>query len=178
MINSVDVALTDIYVAQYPRLIQIATTLLDDTDAAEEVAQDAYIRVWCGWDRVRDPQAAAAYLRTTVLNITRSRMRRRVVAAKHPPEAPPNVPSAEDIVIDRLECDRVVVALRALPRRQQECLALRYYANLSELQIATMLGISVGAVKSHSSRGTRAMQRRLQAYRPLPTTESVKQRAA
>lgn len=166
-VDIVDDALTEIYLAQYDRLIRIANALLDDTGTSEEVVQDAYVRVLHGWAQIRDPQAAAAYLRTTVLNLARSRMRRRLVEAKHAPEPPPDVPPAEDSVIALLERERVLLALRTLPRRQRECLVLRYYRNLSEPQIAAALGISAGAVKSHTSRGISALRRRLdQPQRP------------
>lgn len=154
-------ALTKLYVSQYDRMIRTAATLLDDVGAAEEVVQDAYLHMLGCWGRIRNPNAAAAYMHMTVLNLTRSRMRRRQVAGKHVPEPPPVVPSAEDIVINRLEAVRICAALTTLPRRQRECLTLRYYGYLSELQIAAALRISPGAVKSHTYRGINTLRRRL-----------------
>jgi RNA polymerase sigma-70 factor (sigma-E family) len=148
-----DQALTELYATHYRKLVRIAALLLDDYSLSEEVVQDAYVKMHSSWRRIREPAAAEAYLRTTVINLARSRLRRRQVAAKHAPKPMPDAPSAEQGALDSLERDRVVRALHTLPARQRECLVLRYYADLSESQIAAAMGISAGAVKSHASRG-------------------------
>lgn len=161
--DDADTALTSLYLANYRKLVRTAALLLDDTGLSEEVVQDAYLKVHAAWPRLRDQQAAEAYLRTSVVNLSRSRMRRRMVAQKHPPKPMPDAASAEQRAIDTLERERVIRALRSLPKRQQECLVLRYYADLSEAQIAASMGISKGAVKSHASRGMAALRERLEA---------------
>src|SRR2546427_3326919 len=118
------------------------------------------------WRRIREPEAAEAYLRTTVVNLARSRMRRRLVAAKHAPKPLPDAPSAEHGAMELIERDLVIRALHRLPPRQRECLVLRYYADLSEAQIAEAMGISTGAVKSHASRGMSALRAALLQERP------------
>ena len=153
-----DDAVTALYLAHYRGLVRLAALLLDDAGAAEEVVQDAYVRMHGSWRRIRDPQAAVGYLRTTVLNLARSRLRHRQVARRHAPAPLPDAPSAEQGALDRLEHRRVVAALRALPERQRECLVLRYYADLSEAQIASALGISRGTVKSHAARAMTALR--------------------
>lgn len=153
-----DAALTALYATHYKKLVRIATLLLDDYSLSEEVVQDAYVKMHGSWRRIREPGAAEAYLRTTVVNLARSRLRRRLVAAKHAPKPMPDAPSAEQGALDSLERDRVVRALHTLPARQRECLVLRYYADLSESQIAAAMGISTGAVKSHASRGMAALR--------------------
>jgi RNA polymerase sigma-70 factor (sigma-E family) len=153
-----DAALTALYTAHYRSLVRLASLLLDDVGASEEVVQDAYVKMHGAWRRIREPEAAIGYLRTTVLNLARSRLRRRQVAQKHAPKPMPDGPSAEQGALDRLERDRVVQALRELPTRQRECLVLRYYGDLSEAQIAEAMGISTGAVKSHASRGMAALR--------------------
>jgi RNA polymerase sigma-70 factor (sigma-E family) len=153
-----DDALTALYAAHYRKLVRIAALLLDDYSLSEEVVQDAYVKVHASWRRIREPEAAEAYLRTTVLNLARSRLRRRMVAAKHAPKSLPDAPSAEHGALEQLERDRVIRALHTLPPRQRECLVLRYYADLSEAQIAQTMGISAGAVKSHASRGMNALR--------------------
>jgi RNA polymerase sigma-70 factor (sigma-E family) len=153
-----DEALTELYAAHYRKLVRIAAMLLDDIGTSEEVVQDAYIKMHAAWRRIRDPEAAEAYLRTTVVNLARSRLRRRMVAAKHPPKPLPDAPSAEHGALVQLERDRVIRALHTLPVRQRECLVLRYYADLSEAQIAEAMRISAGAVKSHASRGMAALR--------------------
>ncbi|HEX5494047.1 MAG TPA: SigE family RNA polymerase sigma factor [Mycobacteriales bacterium] len=157
-----DQALTALYTAHYRKLVRIAALLLDDIGVSEEVVQDAYVKMHGAWNRIRDPQAAEAYLRTTVANLARSRMRRRLVAQKHAPKPMPDAPSAEHGAMESLERDRVVAALGTLPARQRECLVLRYYADMSEAQIAETMRISPGAVKSHASRGMAALRARLE----------------
>jgi RNA polymerase sigma-70 factor (sigma-E family) len=158
-----DAAVTALYTAHYRSLVRLAALLLDDVGASEEVVQDAYVKMHGAWGRIREPQAAVGYLRTTVVNLARSRLRHRQVVRRHAPAPLPDAPSAEQGALDRLEHDRVVVALRGLPDRQRECLVLRYYADLSEAEIAAVMGISPGAVKSHASRGMAALRTALEA---------------
>jgi RNA polymerase sigma-70 factor (sigma-E family) len=153
-----DAALTALYTAHYRQLVRLAALLLDDIGTSEEVVQDAYVKMHGSWRRIRDPDAAIGYLRTTVVNLARSRLRRRLVAQKHAPKPMPDAPSAEHGAMEQLERDRVIRALRQLPARQRETLVLRYYADMSEAQIAEMMGISPGAVKSHASRGMAALR--------------------
>lgn len=157
-----DAALTALYTAHYHRLVRLAALLLDDLSTSEEVVQDAYVKMHSAWWRIRDPLAAEAYLRTTVLNLSRSRMRHRQVADRHAARPMPDAASAEQGAMESIERQGVMTALRGLPTRQRECLVLRYYADLSEAQIAQSLGISAGAVKSHASRGMAALRRSLE----------------
>ena len=157
-----DAALTALYTAHYRSLVRLAALLIDDVGASEEVVQDAYVKMHGAWGRIREPQAAVGYLRTTVVNLARSRLRHRQVVQRHAPKPMPDAPSAEQGALDQLERDRVVRALRALPARQRECLVLRYYGDLSEIQIAEAMGISTGAVKSHASRGMAALRSALE----------------
>ncbi|PRZ31387.1 RNA polymerase sigma-70 factor (sigma-E family) [Antricoccus suffuscus] len=156
-----DEALTKLYTEHYRSLVRLAATLLDDPGASEEVVQDAYVKMYGAWKRIREPAAAIGYLRTTVLNLARSRMRRRLVARKHAPKPPPDAPSAESGAMESIEQDRVLAELHALPARQKEVLVLRYYNDLSESQIADTLGISKGSVKTHASRGMTTLRAQL-----------------
>jgi len=153
---------TALYTAHYRSLVRLAALLLDDVGASEEVVQDAYVKMHGAWRRIREPEAALGYLRTTVVNLARSRLRHRQVVQKHRPAPMPDAPSAEHGALDRLERDRLVRALHTLPTRQRECLVLRYYGDLSEAQIAETMGISRGAVKSHASRGMAALRAALE----------------
>lgn len=146
--------LTGLYVVHYRGLVRLAALLLDEPAACEDVVQEAYVRLAASHrlERMRDPEASLAYLRTTVMNLARSAMRRRMVAAKYAPlvHRPDRV---DDAAIGTVERTAIVVALRTLPRRMREAVALRYYADLTEAQTADLMGVSVGAVKSYTSRG-------------------------
>lgn len=163
MVTDRDVNLHDLYVAHYRSLVRLAWLLLGDRGSAEDAAQDAFVQLHRSWDRLRDPSAAPAYLRSTVVNLARSRLRRRLVARRHAPVPFPNAASAEEGAAGREDEREVLAVLRALPRRQRECLALRYYLDLSEAEIAATLGISTGSVKSHSHRGMAALASKLEA---------------
>jgi RNA polymerase sigma-70 factor (sigma-E family) len=146
--------LSALYVVHYKQLVRLAALLLDETAACEDVVQEAYIKLASTGrlNRLRDPDAALTYLRTTVLNLARSSLRRRLVAAKHAPmvHRPDRV---DDGVIQIVDRTAIVRAMRTLPRRMREAVALRYYADLSEVQTAQVMGVSTGSVKSYTSRG-------------------------
>jgi RNA polymerase sigma-70 factor (sigma-E family) len=152
----------ELYAAHYRRLVRLSVLLVRDVETAEEVVQDSFVAMHGRWRTLRDPEKGLAYLRQTVVNRSRSVLRRRGVEARHTPAAVPDHPGADE---DSLVAERrreVLDALRALPDRQREVLALRYYLDLSEADIATTLGISRGAVKSHASRGAAALRRLLE----------------
>jgi RNA polymerase sigma-70 factor (sigma-E family) len=159
-----DRMVTELYMAHYAGLVRLATLLLRDQAVAEEVVQDAFVALHRRWRKLRDPHAAVAYLRTSVVHNTRSVQRRRAVAARHPDDRPLDVPSAEHGAMRSVAGDAVVEALRGLPARQREALVLRYYADLSEADIAAAMNISRGAVKSHTSRGMAALRSRLEQW--------------
>ena len=159
---SADQAVTALYVAHYRTLVRTASLLLRDPAVAEEVVQDAYVALHHRWGRLRDQDKGAAYLRQSVVNRCRSALRHRAVESRYVAPAPADMPSAEAGALAQLERDRCLAALAELPRRQREVLVLRYYADLSEQQIADAVGISPGAVKSHASRGLAALRRSME----------------
>lgn len=146
------------YGANYQSLVRLAAILLRDAAMAEEVVQDAFVAMHGAWRRLRDPDKALSYLRQSVINRSRSVLRHRAVVDKYPPKPAADAPSAEEAAIALLERSAVIAALRALPARQREALVLRYYADMSEAQIASAMGISRGAVKSHTARGMSALR--------------------
>jgi RNA polymerase sigma factor (sigma-70 family) len=111
-----------------------------------------------GWRRLRDSDKALSYLRQSVVNRSRSVLRHRIVVDRNAPKPAPDMPSAEQGAITLLERSAVVTALRTLPARQREALVLRYYGDLSEAQIAAAMGISRGAVKSHTARAMSSLR--------------------
>ncbi len=156
-----DEAVTKLYTAHYRPLVRLATLLLRDVGQAEEVVQDAFVAMHGRWWRLRNPDKALAYLRTSVVNRSRSALRHRKVVERHPEPAPGAGPSAESYVLATAEQNRVMAALRELPDRQREAMVLRYYLDLSEAEIAAAMGISRGAVKSHASRAAAALRESL-----------------
>lgn len=157
-----DEAITQLYAAHYRSLVRLAALLVRDSGLAEEIVQDAFIALHGAWRRLRDTDRALAYLRQSVVNRSRSALRHQQVTLKHAPAPMPDVASAEHGALGLLEHEEVVAALRRLPERQREVLVLRYYADLSEAQIAEAIGISRGAVKSHASRGMSALRTSLE----------------
>ncbi len=153
-----DLAVQDLYATQYKALVRLAAMLVRDTPTAEEVVQDAFVDMHRGWHRLADTEKALAYLRQAVVNKARSVLRHRIVVEKNLQNAPPDMPSAEHGAFAMLERDEVVAALRKLPERQREAIVLRYYLDLSEAEIAATMGISRGAVKSHTARGMAALR--------------------
>ena len=153
-----DRAVTAIYSEHYRSLVRLAAFLVRDNATAEEVVQDSFVAMHGAWRRLRDTDKALSYLRQSVVNRSRSVLRHRMVVDKNTPKPPPDMPSAEHGAIIQLERSAVVSALRALPERQREALVLRYYGDLSEAQIASVMGISRGAVKSHTARAMAALR--------------------
>jgi RNA polymerase sigma-70 factor (sigma-E family) len=162
---SADDAIVGLYTAHYRSLVRLAALLLHDVAAAEDVVQDAFVATHKSWRRLRDPENALAYLRQSVVNRSRSRLRHLKVEDRRAPRPMPDAPSAEYGALHAVERSAVMTALRGLPRRQREVLVLRYYSDLSEAQIADALGISSGAVKSHASRGIAALRDSLESQR-------------
>jgi RNA polymerase sigma-70 factor (sigma-E family) len=153
-----DQAVTALYSANYRSLVRLSTLLVRDVGTAEEVVQDAFVAMHSAWRRLRDPEKALSYLRQSVVNRSRSVLRHRAVVEKYAPKGLPDAPSAENGAITEIERTEVIKALGELPTRQREALVLRYYADLSEAEIASTMGISRGAVKSHTARGMAALR--------------------
>jgi RNA polymerase sigma-70 factor (sigma-E family) len=154
------VNIDDLYHAHWRYLVRLAALLVDDTASAEDVVQDAFVALHRKAGDLRDPEAALAYLRTSVMNLSRSVLRRRQVARKHLKVAEPDVgPAADHDVLVRDEHRAALRAVRQLPRHQREVLILRYWSGLSEKEIAQTLGITPGSVKSAASRAIATLGR-------------------
>ncbi|MBK8077721.1 MAG: SigE family RNA polymerase sigma factor [Kineosporiaceae bacterium] len=160
-----DEAIAVLYAAHWNGLVRLATLLTRDASVAEEIVQDAFVALHARWGRLSDRRAAHAYLRTSVVNRSRSALRHRGVTERHRPAGAPEPAGPEELAVRATEDAQVMAALRTLSRRQQEVLVLRYYSDLSEADIATTLGMSRGAVKSHAHRGLAALRAALEADR-------------
>jgi RNA polymerase sigma-70 factor (sigma-E family) len=152
---------TEIYLSHYKPLLRLALLLVHDVQTAEEVVQDSFEAMHLASRRLREPEKALSYLRQTVVNRSRSVLRHRKVVDLHPPRPAPDEPSAEHAALALLERSAVASALRSLPARQREAIVLRYYADFSEADIAAAMGISRGAVKSHTARAMAALKSKL-----------------
>ncbi|WP_189252251.1 SigE family RNA polymerase sigma factor [Lentzea flava] len=151
--------LEDLYKQHRMRLIRLALLLVDEPATAEDVVQEAFTGLHRNWKGLRDAQAAVGYLRTAVVNGSRSVLRRRKTARDYTPPHVANARSAESLAMLTAEHQAVVKALQQLPPRQREVLVLRYYGDLSEAEIAEATGISKGTVKSTASRALDALQK-------------------
>ena len=147
-----------LYRAERLGMVRLAAFLVGDLHVAEDLVQDAFAGLHSHWHRLRDQRSALAYLRRAVVNGSRSLLRRRRTAQRHPWPAATAEPGADDGVLAVEEHARLRRALSQLPRRQREVLILRYWSDLSEVEIADTLGIGTGTVKSSASRGLRALQ--------------------
>jgi RNA polymerase sigma-70 factor (sigma-E family) len=155
--------LDQLYREHYRSLVRLASILVDDVTTCEELVQDAFVAVLRragGW---ADPDRAPAYLRSAVLNAARSHLRKQQVRRRwlRSVEAPPTSPPADGQSLVHAETEVMLAALRRLPPRQREVLVLRFYLDLSEVEIARTLGISGGSVKTHAHRGLAALADRI-----------------
>jgi len=145
-------------------LVRLALLMVGDLPTAEDVVQDVYASLHSRWSHIAARDAVVLpYVRAAVLNGCRSVLRRRAVArrvgAANRDEPPAK--SAENEVILSEDRRQVLAALARLPRRRREVLVLRYYLGLSEAEIAAVLGISSGTVKSTAARGLAALAHEL-----------------
>ncbi len=150
-----DVDLVDFYAAHFGEMSRLAGFLLGGSAHAEDVAQDAFVKLAAASSRLREPDRALAYLRKIVVNACRSARRHDVVVDAHAHRflTPEGTVSAEELAFTAFDRDDLVQALRALSRRRREVVVLRYYCDMSEGMVADLLGISAGSVKSFGSRG-------------------------
>jgi RNA polymerase sigma-70 factor (sigma-E family) len=142
----------DIYRTHRMSMVRLAILLVDDLGSAEDVVQDAFAGLYRHWDSLRDTQAAIGYLRTAVVNGSRSMLRRRRTARAYVPPHIADARSAESMAMLTTEHQAVITALQELAPRQREILVLRYYGGLSEAEIAEATGLTTGTVKSTASR--------------------------
>ena len=173
--RSRDRAVTELYALHYRTLVRLAVLLVRDSQPRKTSCRTRSWRCAMAGSGCGTPESAPDDRRSAVLNRCRSVLRHRAVADKHLPKPPPDMPSAEHGLLVLVERSAVLAALRKLTGRQREAIVLRYYADLSEAEIAAAMDISRGAVKSHTARGMAALRaeleqqdRRVEAPTPAP----------
>jgi RNA polymerase sigma-70 factor (sigma-E family) len=142
-------------------LVRLARIFVDDRNAAEDLVQEAFIRLARSAHRIQDQSKAAAYLRSIVLNLARDNNRRGLVSLRHHLPEDERRASTEDEIELEEDKQQVIDALRELPHRQRTALVLRYYEELGIDDIAGAMGISRNSVKTHLTRGLSALEARL-----------------
>lgn len=157
--------LADLHREHYRSLVKLASLLIDDRATCEEIVQDAFVSVFRSSARVRDESKLPAYLRSAVLNGSRSHLRKQQVRSRFRVVRPDDAASAEVSVLASDEQRAVLEALRTLPDRQRDVLVLRYWLDLAEAEIATTLGIGAGTVKTHARRGLESLSKKLEDRR-------------
>jgi RNA polymerase sigma factor (sigma-70 family) len=150
----------DLYQHEGRSLVRLARLFVDNRDAAEDIVQEAFLRLARSAGRIDNAERAPAYLRSIVLNLARDHNRRGLVSLRHQQTAGREIDVVADVGDQLVQSDehRVVLeAVRDLPRRQRDCVTLRYYEELSIDAIALTLGISANSVKTHLQRGLAAL---------------------
>ena len=159
----VDEFVADMFRAEGVSLVRLARLFVDDRNAAEDLVQEAFIRLARSARRIEDPARAPAYLRSIVLNLARDHNRRGLVSLRHRSPIVDVAAGVDDELTVREDQRQVLDALRDLPARQRACLVLRYYDELGIDDIAATLGVSRNSVKTHLQRGLAALEARLAA---------------
>lgn len=145
-------------------LVRLARLFVDDRDAAEDIVQEAFLRLARHAGRIEAADRAPAYLRSIVLNLARDHNRRGLVSLRHHASAGREIDvdaDAGDQLVRSEEHRRVLDAVRGLPARQRDCITLRYFEELSIEGIASTLGVSANSVKTHLKRAMAALDRDL-----------------
>ena len=161
------------FAQHYERLCRLGFLLTGDPAQAEELAQDALVRTWRRWRLVGKPDNPETYARKVLVNRHRSLLRRALVEARYRYRCRPTEGSSDEHPEDAIV---LWAATRRLPPRQQAVLVLRYYEDLSEAEIARVLDIPVGTVKTLARRGLARLRRSLDTTTP-GDTRSSKERA-
>jgi len=137
-----DCLVAELYARECRPLTRLAVLLVFDSQAADEVVTDAFVAMYRGWRRPRDSEEALPCLRRAVVSKSRAVQRQRIAACENA----------------QLEDSPVVTVLRGLPRRQREAIVLRYYAGLSEAEVAAAMGVRKGVAKGCLARAVSSLR--------------------
>jgi RNA polymerase sigma-70 factor (ECF subfamily) len=149
-----------LYLEEYPKVVALAYALSGSHMGAEDIAQEAFLRAYRDWERVGSYEHQAAWVRRVAANLATSGLRRRLVEAR----ALARLAGRREATVDPLtgENGEFWAAVRALPRRQAQAVALYYFQDLSVQQTAMVLDCAEGTVKAHLAKARRALARQLE----------------
>lgn len=151
-----DAEFKDFYLAEAPRLLRLAIMLTGDPERAADLSQDALIKVYTKWHRIRN-EDPSPYARTILVNLCRSAYRRRMLEFRKTPIHAGHIPDQSNHVDDSL---RVATALSALSPIRRAVILLRFYEDMPEQQIASVLDRPLNTIKSD-------LRRALETLRPM-----------
>ena len=153
-----DAEFSEFFASQYAELCWVGLLLTGSRAEAEELAQEALVRTWWRWKLVRRPEDPASYARKVLVNRRRSLLRRAAVEARWLAR-----PRAEELVVPAGDERALVLwqAVQALPARQRAVLVLRFREDLTEAEVARLLGLPLGTVKSLGHRALARLRERL-----------------
>jgi RNA polymerase sigma factor (sigma-70 family) len=155
----------ELYATHAQGAVRLAYLLVGDQEIAQDIAQEAFLRAFGRFADMRKPNSFANYLKATIVNLTRKHFKRRGLERLHIERlrglpahsvAPPNVEQREI----------VTQALLKVPKRQRAALVLHYYEDMSEYQVADLLGVSEQAARSLVARGRKTLREQLGGMRP------------
>jgi RNA polymerase sigma-70 factor (sigma-E family) len=160
----------EMYQSHFRSIARLAYLLCGDTHQADDLAHDAFVRLYERWDDVREADKRLAYLRSCVVNLAHSAHRRKATAARH--QGAPHVlalaangASAEEAAIGRAQRPEVLAALAELSTKQRTAVVLRYWLRMTETEIADAMNCSIGSVRTHIARGHTTLATRLGGLR-------------
>ena len=163
--NNEPAAVNEMVTRKLPRLLALASRILGDADEAKDVAQESFLRIWRQAANWRTGEARFdTWLHRVALNLCRDRLRRRKERPLHEDEAlamADSAPSPDEYLEAADRSARMASALAALPERQREAIVLQYYQELSNIDAAALMEISVEALESLLSRARRQLRNQL-----------------
>ena len=159
--------LTELYVRQMPSAIGLAYLIMGDRHMAEDMAQEAFIRLAGRFGHLRAPEAFDAYLRKTVVNLCLSHLRRRRVESAYLERQRQGAGHGATVMPDVATRDELWSALHQLPNRQRAAVVLRYYEDLPVGEVAAALGCAEATARVHLHRARLALARELQVKEKL-----------
>jgi RNA polymerase sigma-70 factor (sigma-E family) len=163
VVGGARLSLAELYERSAPGAIRLAYLLTGDRSVAEDITQDAFVRVSGRLAHLREGGAFDAYLRRAVVNLSKNHFRRRAVERAFLERTRPATvtPGHEQSLVDR---EATMAALARLPQRQRAAIVLRFYEDLSEDTIAQILRCRNGTVRSLVTRGVQALRADIQRY--------------